>query len=120
MGDEDFLKMLEELGEDAVRLKKADGQFGRDTHTYALASQWLRKKDESRSWTRFWLTNGIALFALIFAAIAAWPVIQGWFQPAPISGKSATVPPQQSQSAEPSPTKAKTPVSSNLPSEPPK
>jgi cytoskeletal protein RodZ len=63
----------------------------------------------------FW----IAVAAMIFAAIAAWPVIQGWILSSPIADKAATVQPQQSQSTEPSPNKAKTSASSNHPSEPP-
>jgi hypothetical protein len=67
-----------------------------------------------RHWTvtfGFW----IAVAAMVFAAIAAWPVIREWILPAPIAGKAATVQPQQSQLTEPSPTKAKKSASSNLP-----
>lgn len=119
---------LEELGEATVRVKNAQYEWGDPgTKTYAEVSEWLREQEAARaeardSRNRFLTTLGliIAFIAAIFAAIAAWPVIQEWIRPAPIAGKAATVQPQQSQSTEPSPTKAKTSASSNHPSEPPK
>ena len=48
--DEIVRQELENLGEDAVRLKHAQGQWGTPgSRSYALVSEWLRKGAEARA-----------------------------------------------------------------------
>ena len=64
----------------------------------------------------FW----VALAAMIFAAIAAWPVIQEWFRRAEPVHKVASSPPQQSNSTPSKSTTVQTlpPTNSPAPTQP--
>jgi len=78
----------------------------------------LQRRHLNPHWTltpSFW----VAVTAMLFAAIAAWPVIQGRFLSSPVASKAPNSQPQQSQSARSLSTKAKTSVSSDHPKEPP-
>jgi hypothetical protein len=127
IANDNLRKILESLSEEEIRLRHDQHDWGGPgTLGHAFVSELLRKSEAERAEAKHsgmrslarW-NNAIALVAAIFAAIAAWPVMRGCFQPAPISDKSATDPPQQSQSTESSPTKAKTSASSIHPSKPP-
>lgn len=61
----------------------------------------------------------VTVAAMLFAAIAAWPVIQGWFQSSRPAGKAASSQQQQSQSTPSLPTAAKMSASSDFPNGPP-
>jgi cytoskeletal protein RodZ len=50
----------------------------------------------------------VAFIAMIFAAIAAWPVIREWFQSAPPANKAANSQPPQSNSTPVTPPKTQT------------
>jgi len=55
-------------------------------HPMALAE---RQRRYFRHWTRFWGFI-VAFFAMVFAAIAAWPVIRLWIPTSPPSNKDSS------------------------------
>src|SRR5438552_1925268 len=68
------------------------------TNPASIRSLWeLQRRRSKPHWTvtpGFWAI----IITMIFAAISAWPVIQGWFQAGSTVGKSSTVQSPQLQS----------------------
>jgi hypothetical protein len=95
--------------EELERIIRTDSPF----HT-AASHEWQKRQQKraiDKLSTPHWTTTPafwIAVFAMLFAAIAALPVIRGWFPSSPPANKAANSQPQQSQSELPSLAKPKT------------
>lgn len=68
-----------------------------NTGWHTQASVELRLRLAEKHWTVLWGFI-IAVLTMVFAGIAAWPVIRDWFQSAPPASKDASSPPPQSNS----------------------
>jgi len=109
MAEADYKKMPDE------KLEQILAKYPGDTPFVAAASYELQRRHLEKAihkistphWTltpAFW----VAVAAMLFAAIAAWPVIQGWFLTSSPVSKAASFQQQQSQSKSPLPTESKT------------
>jgi len=109
MAERDYKKMPTEVLEKLIE----QGTIERDPAMYEL-----QRRLSKPHWSvvpAFW----VAILAMIFASIAAWPVVRAFFQASPSWDKAASSQPLQSQSTPSEPPEPKTSASSNLPSEPP-
>src|SRR3990170_3769489 len=113
---EDILKMSDAELEKYLD-SAAFGTMGRNHAFEELTRRRLRSISKPH-WTltpAFW----VIVATMIFASIAAWPVIRDFFQASPPASKAASSLQQQSQSTPSSLPTSKTSVSSNHPSKPP-
>jgi hypothetical protein len=110
MADTDYKKMsVEELEHILAKYRPGDTPFGAAA-SYELQRRYLEKAVHQISKPHWTLTPAfwVAVAAMLFAAIAAFPVIQGWLLSSPPVSKAASSQQQQSQSKLPLPTEAKT------------
>jgi len=108
MAEPDYKKMSDE------KLEQILAKYPGDTPFVAAASHELQRRHLEKAvhkisiphWTlipAFW----VLVATMIFAAIAAYPVILEWFQSSPPVSKAASSLQQQSQPTQPSQSKSK-------------